>query len=275
MNFLLSTSKINNASVCPRLFYFHDILEREPISKPAHLESGDLFHQMLEMHYNSKINNDSSINIIEASRNIAAKTLDLSGEDVEETIKLYKEYVGHYQYETWIPLAAEESFCKQLYASDDLNIFVEGKIDLRIETKAGGSNAVVDHKKTGRDNTPPERDNQKLAYCWATGYRDFIINQCGTQKSKKIDDRMKRYYFHYDDHQIQEWIDSTIDLAMEILDRMASNKYPARYTGCIKYGYKCSFYDVCNSQQDLWEWKLKSEFKKKDHNLFEKKVDNE
>lgn len=270
-NLVLSTSKINTASICPRLFFFSEVLELEPLSKPDYLESGDLFHRMLEEHYNTKIqgNKPDKNAIINTARNAAAKELELNSEEVESTIKLYSEYHDHYQYEIWKPIAAEEKFIKQLYGDDQVRIFYEGKIDLVVETKDGF--AIVDHKKSGRDDTPVDRDNQKISYCWAKEINEFIINFCGTQKSKKIDDRFKRYYFRIEKHHIEDWIESTIDLGFEMLHRIENRQYPARYTGCKKFN-RCTFYDVCNSQTELWDWKLKSEFKKKDHKLFDEGV---
>lgn len=274
-NIVLSVSKINNFSLCKRLFFFSDVLDREPLNIDSKLESGSLFHELLKNHYNSKMT-EKEIDferVIDQARNYSSVNLDLDTEDIEKTLKLYAEYFHFYQYENWIPKDVEQSFIKEIYSDDDLRLFIEGKIDLIVETKNGL--AVVDHKKTGYDSDPVDRDNQKLAYCWATGIKEFIINQCGTQKTKKLEDRLRRYYFRFTDQQIKEWEDSVIDIAFEMLDSLSSNRYPARYISCARFGRKCNFYEVCNSNTELWDWKLKTDFKKKDHNLFPKEKKNE
>jgi len=270
-NLVMSSGKFGEAGLCPRLFLFSAINEYEPIQKSDYLESGDLFHRMLESHYKEKIDGRKPglQEIVTAGRNAAARDLDLKAEEVEETIKLYTEYHSHYQYETWIPLHVEEPFIKVLYEDPEIRIIVEGKIDLIAQSDIGKEQLIVDHKKTSRENKQYDRDNQKLIYCWATGINDFVINSCGTQKSKKADDRFKRSYFTYSPYQIQEWVDNSVELAFEVLDRIEKKKFPGRYTACItKFGYQCNFYNVCNAPPELWQHKLQTEFKKKCHDLF-------
>ncbi len=274
-NLILSPSRINN-TVCWRLVLFSDVLEYEPINKAHYLETGDLFHKFLEHHYLlKKETKELQVEkVLELGLNHAAKNLSISQEDTTKVVKLYKEYANHYRFEEWIPLEVEQAFSKILFEDETIRIIMEGKIDLIAQINSRKEEKIViDHKMVSSDREQFDRDNQKLCYAWATGIREFVINQCGTQSSYNVDKRLTRKYFSYTKYQIEDWVSETVDLGKEMYERLINKRFPGRYNACVKFG-KCTFYDVCNSPNDNWAYKLKSEFRKKTHNLFPKEENN-
>lgn len=267
---VVSVHKINDIELCSRIFRYNHILRIEPLEKPAYMEAGDIFHQCLDMHYRSKIGTKVMTHdeVVAAARAEVCK-MDLPVEDGEDAIKSYIEYREFYENEEWIPEASEAPFAKELYADDDVRIIVEGKIDLLVTVPRTQERITVDHKRSGRDTEPPDRDNQKLCYAWASERSTFVINFVGTQKSKKVAERLKRYQFQYSQHQIDEWKESAIYNVMEMLRHQKMDIWPARYSSCTKFGKKCTFYDVCNTTPDNKAYKIATTMKpKKAHDLF-------
>lgn len=238
------------------------------IEKPIYFVEGEFIHFILENYYKMKKDNSLDLGLlIELSRQQALKT-SLTIESSESLIKLFEEYRQYYQNETWQVLGIEEPFAKVLYEDEKLNlrIIVQGKIDLRVKLQE--TEILVDHKKISQNRTPVERNNQILTYCFATGARDFIINQIGTQKTLPPAKKFLRPYFNIVEHQLEEWAESTIYSAFEIVKCYERNYFPGRITGCNYQGHKCEFYDVCQSKQEDWQYKLEGSFQNhEDHDL--------
>jgi len=267
-NIVLSPSRQDKIQTCPRKFYFNHVLNKSMIEKPSYFVEGEFLHFILEHYYKMKMKGELNLGLlIEIARQQALK-LSLTIEKSEELIKLFQEYQLFHQNESWQVLGVEEAFAKVLYEDEklDLRIIVQGKIDLRVQQQ--GITILVDHKKISQNRTPVERNNQILTYCFATEARDFIINQIGTQKSLKTKDKFQRPYFNISEHQIGEWMESTIYSAFEIVRCYERNYFPARLTGCNYQGHKCEFYNVCQSKQEDWIHHLKSSFQNhEDHDL--------
>lgn len=267
LNLVLSAEKINDIQICPTLYNYKHELGIVPTTKPYYFEEGELMHEMLKMYYTTRMNKETNyLNpIIEHGRNYAAKNIiGLKAEDVEEAIKDFQMYFEYYsQTESWEILGVEEPFAKELYVDSDLRIVVVGKSDLRVNTR-GNIKAVVDHKYEARFYEKHERDNQSLCYCWAYEVRDFIYNRIGKQKTKKVEDKLLRPYISYSDYQINDWKQSVIDSAADILRSLNSGRWPMRIHGCTIRGNKCTFYDVCNTVPDNREYKIDTMFKNRD-----------
>lgn len=263
INILLSTEKINDLQTCPLLYYNKHELRQVPIQKATFLEAGDLIHDMLRIYYQSIIDKKEITldQIIEYGRNHAAKTLAITAQEVEEVIddfRLY--YVKYARNETWQIDAAEEPFAKVLMETDELRIVVTGKIDLRVTTMNGrGPKALVDHKYEARFNQKPDRDNQPLCYAWAYEINDFIYNRIGKQKDESK--KFARPSFCYSPYQIRDWVESVIESTLELYKYYERGVFPRRYTGCNAHGFRCTFYDYCNTSPDNREYKLKTIYK--------------
>lgn len=267
-NIVLSPSRQDKIQTCPRKFYFNHVLNKSMIEKPSYFVEGEFLHFIFEHYYKMKKSGEVDLGLlIELARQQALKT-SLTIENSEAIIALFREYREYYQNETWQVLGVEEPFAKILYEDEkfDLRIIVQGKIDLRVQHQ--GLEVLVDHKKVSQNRTPVERNNQILTYCFATGARDFIINQVGTQKTLPPNKKFLRPYFNIFDHQLEEWLESTIYSAFEIVKCYERNYFPARLTGCNYQGHKCEFYDICQSKQEDWQYRLEGSFQNhEDHDI--------
>lgn len=271
INLLLSTEKINDIQICPTLYNYKHELSITPLKKPDFYEEGELMHAILALYYQSKMEKNviSTENLINFGRNYAAKNLNtLTAEQVEVVMKHAKMYFDYYgNNESWEILGVEEPFAKELYANNQIKIIVVGKDDLRIKANRGnGPVVIVDHKYEARFDQKVERDNQPLAYCWAYEVRDFIYNRIGKHKGKdrKVEDNLQRPWLSYAQYQINDWVDSVIESAHDLLRYLSNNKFPMRIHGCNVHGRKCTFYDICNTTPDNREYKINSFFKNKD-----------
>lgn len=266
LNLVLSAEKLNDIQICPTLYHYKHELAQVPVQKPYYFEEGELMHLMLEMYYKLKMeNNPIEINaIIDHSRNHATK-MNLKAEEVEKVIEDFRMYTDYYsESSSWEILGVEEPFAKEIYNDSTIRIVIIGKVDLRVKTNRGnGPTAIVDHKYEARFDQKLERENQPIAYCWAFEARDFIYNRIGKQKAKKTEEKLLRPYFSYSEYQINDWKNSVIDSANDILKYINDDYWPMKFHGCVVHGKKCTFYDVCNTTPDNRVYKLDSFFKDK------------
>jgi hypothetical protein len=274
---LISPTKLDRIQQCEELFRYSYVKELSTFQKPTYQDEGDLFHFFLENYYkNKRDSKDYNIDhIIELGRN-RATSLNLNYDELDENIRLFREYVTYYAMESWRIDDVEVPFAVELFKSEelDLQIVMEGKIDLLATEEKTNTRIVVDHKRVSRNYTPYDRDNQKLAYCLASGRRDFIINQIGDQKSYDVDKRLRRYWFTYADHQIAEFVENSIEWSLEMIKVMKADKdgtfVRRNYNSCYHFNIKCMFYDVCNTTEDNKVFKLDQAYKPKvSFDLFE------
>jgi len=276
INILLSSDKLNNAQICPKLYnYIHEI-QKVPPTKEEYFQEGELFHYVLAEYY-THIMKSEEVNrelLLILAQNYAAEKLELSSEALSDAIADINMYFDWYisGKETWL-IEAEEPFAKVLYEDSDVRIVIQGKCDLKVRTNNGkGPLAIVDHKYEASFRRAKERDNQPLCYSWAFESRDFVYNRIGKQKSYKPEDRLKRDYVCYAQHQIDEWKESAIYTALEILKFSESNYWPSRFSGCNIYGKRCTYHDICNTSPSNRDYKLSMLFANKSkHNLMEDK----
>lgn len=265
-NLVLSTEKINDIQTCPKLYNYKHNLRKTPNTKFAPLETGELMHYSLASYYEGLKDPSKTLSlesIISLTRNYAAEKLSIISEEVEQVIKDFRLYYNHYAHsETWQIDAVEEPFAKILWESNDLRVVVTGKIDLRVTTMNGkGPRALIDHKYEARFDQKPDRDNQPLCYAWAYGINDWMFNRIGKQKSTDPKDRLQRPYICYSQHQIDGWVESAIETALDIYRCYEREVFPARMIGCNYHKRRCDFYDVCNTSADNQEYKLNTMFK--------------
>lgn len=266
INVVFSSHRINDAEVCPRLYYYKHELLKGPLKQPTYFEEGELLHYIFKLYYSDRMEKkDPNYELYyERGRNFATK-LSITSELVEETIEAAKMYFEFYppQYETWEILGVEVPFARLLFENDQIRIIVTGTNDLIVRTNNGkGPVVIVDHKYLAQFRPMGDRANQPLTYCWATGIRDFLYNKIGKQKSYKPEQRLKREpYLNYGEHHIEEWRNSAIYAAMELVRCNETGVWPARFSSCRYQGKKCTFYDICNTTPSNRDYKLNTFFR--------------
>lgn len=263
LNVVLSVMKINDFSICPRLYWYKYVLGQVPAEKPSFMDEGDIMHFGLNVYYEALAKGETpppDTAIVEMMRNHATE-LSLEASLVESTCTDFLMHQNYYRgKETWKIEASEEPFAKILYQNKDVTIVLNGKTDIRVVTMGGnGPRALVDHKYLSQFREQSSRDNQPLAYCWAYEVNDFIFNRIGKQKSYSPDKRLQRPYINYSKFQIEEWKESAIEIALDIMKYEQMDNWPMRFTGCTLHGRKCTYHDVCNTTPDNRQYKL-SEF---------------
>lgn len=275
INLLLSNEKLNDFQVCPLLYYYKHELRKAPVVKAVFFEEGDLMHEILRLYYLDKMEGKNSPwhSFLDLGRNYAAKKLAIKSDVVETVIADAEMYFHFYAgNESWTIEGVEEPFAKELFSDGNIRVIVQGKSDLRIKISKG-PRAIVDHKYEARFKTKQERDNQPLCYSWAYETRDFIYNRIGKNRSAntKVEEKLLRPYLSYSDYQIDDWVQSAIDTAKEIITCYSANYWPMKYHGCTVEGNKCTFYEICNTTPNNREYKMNTFFKDREaHNVMEK-----
>lgn len=275
-NLILSTDKLNAFEDCPRLYEYSHVKNLTSPVRAKYFTEGEFIHKILEIYYTDIMKSrKQDLNFyIEIARNLAITQFSglLDHEEFEGIIKVFSEYYNFYDSNTsWKILEVEVPFAKVLLEDDklDIRIIVRGKSDLIIETQ--GIKAGVDHKFLGRNMEMSDRDNQKLCYSWAFDLKDFFINSIGKQTSLKLEEKFKRIYFSYSQYQIDEWVENTINSALEIIRYYELGNFPIRYKSCINlFGKKCTFHDVCNTSPDNRAYKLSEFTVKEEYDLMRK-----
>lgn|SRR5574343_121792 len=271
-NLVLSTQRLNKLQSCPRLYFFSHVLNKTPIDKPKYFIEGEYIHYILEQYYTLKLEGKTPNidHVILLARNRATEIEGLTIQECEGLIDLFKEYVQFHSIESWQIEGIEVPFAKVLWEDEklDIRIIIQGKADLLAQSHQSIP-LIIDHKKVAQNRQPFARDNQILSYCWAFNRQDFIINQLGTQKTLKPQDKFKRHYFNIVGYQIDEWVEETIYNALEAIKYHDNNIWPGRIKSCQNMGRTCQFYEVCQADKSNWDYKLQGFKTSEDYDLME------
>lgn len=265
-NLIISAHKLEAMMVCPRKYYFQHILNYTTSITPKYFLEGEFFHAILEDYYRDikeRRKQDTGFYINIARNKAAQFDKGLTLDEMEYLISIFSQYLTYYDQDySWEIVGTETPFSKVLWEGDlnsqSYRIILQGKADLLV--RKSNIPIIVDHKVVSQNRGFISRTNQNLSYLWALGYQDFIINSIGKQKTLTPDKKFLREYFNYSPYQIKEWESIAIETSLEIINYYTGNHFPARYTGCSFHGNKCSFYNVCETSQDNWEYKLKSDY---------------
>jgi hypothetical protein len=192
-------------------------------------------------------------------------TRDLDTEDGLNVIESYRQYATFRQSETWIPLFVEEVATKELYIDSEIRILMAGIIDLVYKTDWDAEdNSICDHKSESRASDPISRTNQFLKYAWMFDARSLVVNKVGFQKSLKPAEKFRRYTLAFPKAIIEEWRRDTIKWALRLynslqnLDEMKDDRTTASCIG--KYGKPCGLLGICETEPNLREWKIQSNY---------------
>lgn len=193
-----------------------------------------------------------------------AMTTEIENPEVMRVQGIIEEYFEYRKDETWIPLAVEQGFSQILYDSDELQILYEGRIDLIVENSQE-MRFPVDHKTTSMRTQQTELQNQFMGYCWATGCKQFVINDIGLHKSRmKPDERFQRIVLSYNQTLLDEWQYSAIATIKQWVQAMEANIYQPNFANCQRRFGSCDFVKVCCAEPDFRVEVIKREFNVRD-----------
>lgn len=252
---------LNSIQLCPRLVKLRFVEHLVPNIKADYFETGDLMHELLRIYYTQKKVGDPFNKCVDDALAVVplyTLKMNLSEEDVEETVYQFKEYTNHYRHESWRPLEIEQPFSKVMYNDNDLVIIYEGKIDLVVE--ANVPKLPVDHKTSKRRSETSSLSNQFLGYCWAVDSRNIVIDKIGYQKSLKPGERFERPVISYTKERIEEWVQNTINWAKMLYFHIESDHWPMNLTSCDKFA-GCMYNKVCARDPEDRDRIILKEFK--------------
>ena len=264
-------STYNMIEACYKKAEYSSIRNLEPREYAEPLETGGLYHDLLEAYYRAlrlkyakhpKYENMERMEIIDKCLQLGRILsinyhLDIEVENYIFTN--FSEYCLYYAADPQIPLAVELYFSKKMFENDDLIILWEGKIDLFAYNPLNRIEQITDHKTTSRSWTPVPLDNQFYGYCYALDCNNVIRNEIGMQSSYGPEKRYKRQVMTYPQQCIDEWVNNTIYTLLDYYAHVKMNTFPRRFVSC-KF---CGFKGVCASMPDTREWVEKRELKEK------------
>jgi hypothetical protein len=230
--------------------------------KSLALDKGDYMHKILETFYKLKQHKEDGIvtKTVEISRKLAIGH-NLTIEDSEACINVFKEYALRYSTESWEVDFVEKPFNLHLFSTDKTEFYLEGIIDLGIKTQ--GKFFPVDHKTGAKLSDIAALNHQFLAYCFATNTQSIIINRVIWTKTPQFVREIKSY----DKDIIEEWKEHAQDLCRLLEVAQEHNYYPQNLTSC----WNCVFHDVCTSRRDSRDFKLNRDFAKVEpYDIFKK-----
>ena len=240
-----------------------------PINKADPLEQGSLIHDMLETYYKTRkyksrwalngfVDKKQIIKICERVAENTAATQQLSIEDVDDTFRVFKEYVEFYWDEPHETLAVEQVGSKIMYEDNELIIIYETKIDW-IWSLPNIPLMPTDHKSSARRGTVHDLSNQFIGYCWMLNVRNLMVNKIGFQTTVAPKDKFQRHMKSYPLPMIEGWVQNSVWWVKEIRRRERTNIWPNNYTSCDKYS-GCIYTPICVASPEVRDFKKRQLF---------------
>lgn len=264
----IDATVLNSIELCGQLTQYNHRLNLRLPNPDEIMENGSFIHDLLQLHYLLMRDGSRKYNqIIEEVADYGRKSRQqyaLAPEAADFCVNNYISYAGFYAQDGWNPLEIEATFSKVFYENEEMVIVATGVIDLITEVKDRFTftNAVVDHKSYYRWKQPIQLNNQLMMYSWATEIRRVIFNKVGFQASytgKNLDKRYRRVQFLFTQNNIDVWERHSIYWAKEGIKYENSGFWPRNYTSCDKFR-GCRYVDLCNSNEDIVEFKMKAQF---------------
>lgn len=225
-----------------------------PVLKEEPLESGDLMHKMLEAYYrgaNARHEVGKEI-MIKACTTIGerhAAELSLQTEEVDDCIRVFKEYVEFYWNEPHQTLAVEKVASRVIYEDEQVQFIYEGKMDW-VVSLGNVSVMPADHKRYSRRWEILPLNNQFMGYCWLLNVSNMMVNRIGMQRTVKPEDKFLRPIMSYPVGVIDAWVKNTIWWMWFYTECVRKGEWPQNFTSCDKYlkangDMGCQFKGVC------------------------------
>src|SRR6266496_5786092 len=254
---------LNSINLCGQRYEYEHVLNRRPVDKAEALSKGDMLHRMLAHYYRAKMQGRyagrENIVVSEAIEigNACASELHLETTESSVVVQSFRGYVLKYQYDGWEIQFVEQPFTTILYDSDDLQVLIEGIVDLGIKDPKG-EEAIVDHRSESRKAHPFILSNQSQGYSFAFK-RKVIINKVGFQETLPDEEKFRRYHFVYSEALINEWLKGAIHSFRTAIEWHRTGYFPRNRTSCDKYS-GCVYKRVCAEEPEVRPYKLQAYF---------------
>lgn len=251
---VVSATTLELLDTCQVKFDLAKNLGLSPINRDGandEMDKGNLVHHALALHYQGVIDKHvpPMSQLEDEMRTLAVNRTDLTDSDVQKSITTVHKYFDHYVDDQWEPLAVERPFAVKLYESEEFVILFQGKIDLVVRTRSGQS-MIVDHKTTSQKRYAHALHHQNLGYCFAGDAFHFCLNYIGFQNSRDINDKFHRDIVGYNRRQIHEWQLEAAALVLSAQAQFDQGWTRRNITNCWKYGRKCEFLRICESDPE-------------------------
>lgn len=253
VNIVFDMSKYDLFRLCEaRYNYRHNLLIGPPGKNEA-LDRGSLIHVGAEIYYQGLKDGlgyeKSSNAALSKIREAGVISTDLDNEVINQVIDVMEEYFDYWQVadQGFTINEVEQPFMYELFANDEVRIFLAGKIDLVVSDNRY-ENEPYDHKSYSRTYDTGRMSNQFKNYCVATKSNYLTVNKIGLQKTLKPHQKFVRVKLTYDPIILEEWKQNVITSLMNnYLMCVAEQKWPMNETSCDKYNRRCEFYEICDA----------------------------
>lgn len=253
VNIVFDMSKYDLFQLCEARFNYRHNLNIGLPGKPEQMERGSLIHVGMEVYYQALQNKtpyDEAVNkALSKMRESGVVATDLDNEVINRAIDVAEEYFDYWRIadQGFEINHVEQPFMYELFANDEVRIFLTGKIDLIVSDNKY-TNEPYDHKSYDRTYQVGRLNNQFRNYCVVTGSNYITVNKIGFQKTLKPHEKFVRTKLTYDPLMLDEWKKNvTMVLMHKYLACVAENHWPMNETSCEKYNRRCEFYEICDS----------------------------
>ena len=267
VNIVFDMSKYDLFRLCEARYNFrHNLLIGKP-GKAPQMERGSLCHVGNEVYYQAlkdRIPYQQAVNMaLSKIREAGVISTDLDTDIISRCVDVMEEYYDYWRIadQGFTINHIEEPFIYQIHETDDVRLYLAGKIDL-ITSDNKYENEPMDHKTYDRTYDVGRMNNQFKCYALATGSNYLTVNKIGFQKTLKPHEKYIRTRLTFDPIILAEWKANVIQVLMTTyLSCVAENKWPMNETSCEKYNRRCEFYDICDaSGLPAKNWKINSEY---------------
>lgn len=284
----MDSQMLTTLMACPLLFdrtFNQDLISVQ--GKAPALETGSLVHTIAEFYGKALINGANRNNAIdigfEAGKeyckpfnelnkyikdtehagivNVPKESDDGRIVSIKDVFDTMIQYFDYWKNDTNTILEVEVVKKRIIYEDSDIKILWNGKMDAVIDTPMSIMAKDIKTMKQKRDTV--SMNNQFIGYCHLVGSRFVMIDKIGFQKTLKPAERFIKQPIPYSLARLEEWRTETLPFwANMYVAFMEAKNFPMNLTHCEnKYG-RCRFYDVCETDANIREEVMMTQFKK-------------